>query len=78
MSIQLEESAFELEAQNYFDNRARHYAYYCALSNALKARAMHKGNRYLALQHKLPYKDLPEGQVIYSLPRLVIPKRAPK
>lgn len=76
MDIQLEEATYELEAQNYFDNRARHYAYNSALHKALKTRPMHQGSRYLALRATLPYLgDLPEGPVIYSIPRLMIPKR---
>lgn len=76
IEIQLEETSFELEAQGYFDNRARHYAYTSALTKALKTRPMHQGSRYLALRPTLPYRDLPEGPVIFSIPRFTIPKRA--
>lgn len=65
--IQLQEANHDLRAQNYFDNRARHYAYHAALTKALKTRAMHTGSRYLALRPTLPYRDYPEGDVIYSL-----------
>lgn len=74
MEIDLEKAKYDLRAQNYFDNRARHYAYYAALSRALKTRAMHEGSRYLALRPTLPYRDLPEGPVIYAIPRTIVTK----
>lgn len=67
LSIQLEEAKYDLEAQNYFDNRARHYAYIRAVAKARATRAMHPGSRYLALKATLPYRDYPEGPAIYSL-----------
>lgn len=74
-NIQLEEAKYELEAQNYFDNRARHYAFNAALTRALVTRPMHPGSRYLALRPTLPYRELPEGPVIHAFPKYNIPKR---
>lgn len=67
LKIKIQEAHYNLRAQNYFDNRARHYAYRAALTKAQHTRPMHNGSKYLALRPTLPYQDYPEGPVIYSL-----------
>ena len=67
MKTKLQEAHYNLRAQNYFDNRARHYAYRAALTKAQHTRPMHTGSKYLALRPTLPYRDYLEGPVIYKL-----------
>ncbi|KAL4431293.1 hypothetical protein ABPG75_006549 [Micractinium tetrahymenae] len=74
-NIKLEEANFDLESQTAFHTRALQYAHHAALTKALQTRAMHPGSRYLALRPTLPHRDLPEGPVIFEIPRLIIPKR---